>query len=108
MAKFAENGLIAKIIVTKSFFRWWAASRVFINSLNTYTYIRNIFTFLDSDNSDSKGITKLGNNTELDGTGISAPMFTRDVSLGCHFIMAEFARITGAAKGTSFHNHCFS
>ena len=71
------------------------------------TYVRNIFTFLESDNSDSKAITKLGYNTELDGTGISAPMFTRDVSLGCHFIMAEFARITGVAVGTCFHNHCF-
>ena len=70
-------------------------------------YVRNIFSYLDEGNSNSKGITDLKQNTNLDGTGITSPMITKDVSLGAHFIMAEFARITGEGKGTAFYDHCY-
>jgi len=70
-------------------------------------YVRNIFSYLDEENPDSSGITDLEQNPILDGSGRVAPVFTKDVSLGAHFIMAEFARITGEKNATSFYNHCF-
>lgn len=89
------------------YFSWISNFPVFYK-ISKYldVYVRIFHAMLHQEFSDIDEVANPGNNPHLEGWGIIAPGFKRDLGMGIHFVLSEFARIRNV-KIPSFHKFCY-
>ena len=87
---------------------WWISNFPVFYKISKYldVYVRIFHGMLHQEFSNIDEVVSPRNNPSLEGWGIIAPGFKRDLGMGIHFVLSEFARIRDV-ENPSFHKFCY-